>query len=174
MLEDFNLLVSTRRGEENAACSEFWYLLKEVGDPEPLTDITPVRGLIVAKTSLDPFEVVKKLKSFLEEKPEEFQYTLKVIPIQKVVKTRIEDIKETVKQLAEKIGVEEKFRVTVEKRHTELDRMEVIKAVAEEIDRKVDLKNPDKILLIEIVGGLTGISVLRPQDILSIVKEKSI
>ncbi|MCX8175648.1 MAG: THUMP domain-containing protein [Candidatus Bathyarchaeota archaeon] len=174
MLEDFNLLVSSRRGMENAACSEFWYLLKETGDPEPLTDTTPVRGLIVAKTSLDPFEVVKKLRRFLEEKPEEFQYTLKVTPVQRVVKTRIEDIKEVAKQLAENIGVEEKFRVTVEKRHTELDRMEVIKAVAEEINRKVDLKNPDKILLIEIVGGLTGISVLRPSDILSVEKEKHI
>jgi len=174
MLEDFNLLVSTRRGEENAACSELWYLLKEIGDPEPLTDITPVKGLIVAKTSLDPFEVVKRLRSFLEEKPEEFQYTLKITPIQKVVKTRIEDIREVAKQLAKNIATEEKFRVTVEKRHTELDRMEIIKVVAEEIDRKVDLKNPDKILLIEIIGNLTGISVLKPSDIFSIVKEKHI
>jgi len=172
MLREFNLLISTRRGEEKDACSEAWYLLREIGDSEASVDTTPVRGLIVAKTSLSPFEAVEKLRKLLAERPEEFRYTLKIIPIQKVVKTDLDEIKKISKELSAQIGLDEKFRVSVEKRHSEIDRMEVVKAAAEEIDRKVDLKNPDKILLIEILGNLTGVSVVKENDVLSVVKEK--
>jgi len=172
MLREFNLLISTRRGEEKDACSEAWYLLREIGDSEASVDTTPVRGLIVAKTSLSPFEAVEKLRKLLAERPEEFRYTLKIIPIQKVVKTDLDEIKKVSKELSVQIGLDEKFRVSVEKRHSEIDRMEVVKAAAEEIDRKVDLKNPDKILLIEILGNLTGVSVVKENDVLSVVKEK--
>ena len=172
MLQDFNLLISTRRGEEKDACSEVWYLLREVGDPEALVDPTPIRGLIVAKTKLNPFETVEKLRKLLNERPEEFRYVLKIIPIQKVVKTSLDEIRQVAKEFSSLIGLDEKFRVSVEKRHSEMDRMEIVKVAAEEIDRKVDLKNPDKILLIEVLGNLTGISVIRETDILSVVKEK--
>ena len=172
MLREFNLLISTRRGEEKDACSEAWYLLREIGDSEASVDTTPIRGLIVAKTSLSPFEAVEKLRKLLAERPEEFRYTLKIIPIQKVVKTDLDEIKKISKELSAQIGLDEKFRVSVEKRHSEIDRMEVVKAAAEEIDRKVDLKNPDKILLIEILGNLTGVSVVKENDVLSVVKEK--
>jgi tRNA acetyltransferase TAN1 len=172
MLREFNLLISTRRGEEKDACSEAWYLLREIGDSEASVDTTPIRGLIVAKTSLSPFEAVEKLRKLLAERPEEFRYTLKIIPIQKVVKTDLDEIKKVSKELSVQIGLDEKFRVSIEKRHSEIDRMEVVKAAAEEIDRKVDLKNPDKILLIEILGNLTGVSVVKENDVLSVVKEK--
>ena len=62
--------------------------------------------------------------------------------------------------------------MTVEKRHTELSTKEIIEAAAKHIDREVNLKNPDRIVLIEVMGGATGISVIKPDDILSIVKEK--
>ncbi|RJX15628.1 RNA methyltransferase [Candidatus Bathyarchaeota archaeon] len=174
MLQDFNLLISTRRGEEKDACSEVWYLLREVGDSEALVDPTPIRGLVVAKTKLNPFEAVEKLRKLLNERPEEFRYVLKIIPIQKVVKTSLDEIRQVAKEFSSLIGLDEKFRVSVEKRHSEMDRMEIVKVAAEEIDRKVDLKNPDKILLIEVLGNLTGISVIRETDILSVVKEKKI
>jgi len=48
----------------------------------------------------------------------------------------------------------------------------IIEEVAANIERKVDLSKPDKILLIEVIGGLTGISVIKPDDVISIMKEK--
>jgi len=71
-----------------------------------------------------------------------------------------------------KIGQSETFRVTVEKRFTGIPSRDIIEAAAENIKRKVDLTKPSKILLIEVIGGLTGISVIKPSDILSVVKEK--
>ena len=49
---------------------------------------------------------------------------------------------------------------------------EIIAKVASEIDNKVDLENPDWIVLVEIIGKLVGISVLRPDEIFSSVIEK--
>ncbi len=172
-IREFNLLVSSPRGLEHDACSELWFLLGEVGDERAEVETTPVKGLIWAKTSLNPFEAVRRLRALLAERPEDFRVIQRVIPIERVVRTDLEEIARAARELAlAKIGPGEKFRITVEKRHTELGTMDIIKAAAEGIDRPVDLKNPDKIVLIEVVGGLTGISVIRPGDILSVAKEK--
>lgn len=172
MLEDFNLLVSTPRGNEREACSEIQYLLGELGDRVAKIDRTPVIGLVVAKTELDPFEVVQRLRAMLRESPEDFRYVLKITPIEKVVSTVLNEIKKVASELSIRIRQDEKFRVTVEKRHSELSMVDIIDAVASGVNRPVDLENPDKIILIEVLGRLTGISVIKPADILSIVKER--
>jgi tRNA acetyltransferase TAN1 len=81
-------------------------------------------------------------------------------------------VKRAATELAATIGENETFRVTVEKRFTSLHSRDLIEAVATGIDRKVDLENPDKILLIEIVGGLTGMSLIKPSSVLAVLKEK--
>jgi len=172
MLRDFNLLATTSRGNEGDACSELWYLLGEIGDSAPTVDKTGVAGLIVAKTAFIPFEVVEKLRKILRERPYEFRYTLRIIPIDQVVRTDLGEIQRVATELSSKIGENETFRVTVEKRFTEMSSRDIIEAVAANIERKVDLSKPDKIMLIEVVGGLTGISVIKPEDILSVMKEK--
>ncbi|MGB9713742.1 MAG: THUMP domain-containing protein [Candidatus Bathyarchaeales archaeon] len=172
MLRDFNLLATTSRGNEGEACSELWYLLGQIGDSAPTVDKTGVSGLIAAKTAFNPFEVIVKFREILRERPYEFRYILRVIPIEKVVRTDLGEIKRAARELSQKIGENETFRVTVEKRFTETSTREIIEAAATEIERKVDLNNPNKILLIEVVGGLTGMSVIKPEDVLSTMKEK--
>jgi len=172
MLRDFNLLVTTRRGDEDNACSEIWYLLKEIGDEAAEVDKTGVSGLIAVKSSFNPFEVIAKLREILKERPYEFRYSLRIIPIEKVIRTDLNEISRTATELASKIGKNESFRVTVEKRFTKTSSRDIIEAAASNIDRKVNLTNPDKILLIEVIGGLTGISIIKPDDILSTTKEK--
>jgi tRNA acetyltransferase TAN1 len=172
MLREFNLLATTSRGNEDEACSELWYLLGQVGDSAPLVDKTGVAGLIVAKTAFNPFEVIAKFREILRERPYEFRYILRVIPIEKVVRTDLGEIKRVARELSSKIGGDETFRVTVEKRFTETSTKDIIEAAAGEIERGVDLNNPSKIFLIEVIGGLTGISVIKPDDILSVIKEK--
>ncbi len=172
MLKDFNMLITTSRGSEDEACSEVWYLLGEIGDREVEVDKTGVSGLIAAKTSLNPFEAIKKLRETLKERPWDFRFTIRFIPIERVVQTNLKQIEKVSTELSSKIRENESFRITVEKRFTNISSREIIEAVAANINRKVDLTNPDKIVLIEIVGGLTGISVIEPSDILSVTKEK--
>ena len=172
MLRDFNLLVTTARGSEAEACSEMWYLLGEIGDDAPKVDKTGISGMVTTKTSFPPLQAVEKLRKILQDRPYEFRYCLRIIPIQEVVDTSIENIERKAASLADKIEEDEAFRVTVEKRHSSVSRKDVIEAAAAKIERKVDLTNPDWIVLVEIVGGSTGISVVKPSDIMSVVKEK--
>ncbi len=172
MLRNFNLLATTWRGNEENACSELRYLLGEIGDSAPTVDKTGVAGLIAAKTAFNPFEVIEKFRKILHERSYEFRYTLRIIPVEKVVRTDLGEIQQAATELSSKIGEDETFRVTVEKRFTETSTQDIIEATAANIERKVDLNNPDKILLIEVVGGLTGLSVIKPNEILAVMKEK--
>ena len=173
MISDFNLLATTSRGNERPMCNELYYLLKEeLGDATAQTSKTKIRGLIVAKTALNPIEAIEKLTAILRERPYEFRYALRILPIEKVVPTDLEEIKHVALELAAQIGENETFRVTVEKRFTSFHSKEIIEAAASDIKRKADMENPDRILLIEVLGALTGISLLKPTDILAVVKEK--
>jgi len=175
MLKDFNLLVSTVRGNERAMVNEILFLLREhLGDQEAAAVKTGVRGVIVARSSLDPYVVVERLHNLLRERPYEFRFALRIIPIECVVLTDLEGIKRVALELAARIGEGETFRITVEKRFTMLHSSDIISAVAAEIRHKADMENPDKVLLIEIMGAVTGISLIKPRDIISVMKEKMV
>lgn len=172
MLKDFNLVISTSRGNERNTCSEMWYLLGEVGDRGSTIETTSVIGLVVAKTKLDPIKAINDLRALLKERPWEFKYTLKLVPIQKVVEASLDMIDEAALTLAEGIGKQENFRITVEKRHTELSSKTIIDRVAKRIERTVNLDEPDKILLVEIIGELAGLALIKSDDVLSVEREK--
>ena len=172
MLREFNLLATTSRGYESYARAELWHLLERIGDSAPTVEKTGISGLISAKTVLDPFEVIKQFRDLLHERPYEFRYMLRVIPIEKVVRTDLNQIQQAVTEFSSKISEKQTFRVTVEKRFTGTSSREIIETAAANIKRKVNLTKPDKIILIEVVGGLTGLSLIKPDDILSVLKEK--
>lgn len=173
MLSDFNLIVTTNRGNERQMVFEILYLLKEeLGDQTAVASKTGIRGLITAKTSLDPREAISKLRAVLHERPYQFRYGLRIIPVERVVRTDLEEIRKASAELAAKIGENETFRVSVEKRFTQLHARDFIEAVAAEIKRKVNLKNPDKILLVEVLGTFAGLSLVEASDFLSVPKEK--
>jgi tRNA acetyltransferase TAN1 len=173
MINGFNLIATTSRGNERPMINEILYLLKEeVGDSEAQAAKTKIRGLIVAKTTHDPLTVIEKFHSLLKERPYEFRYALRILPIDQFVPTDLAKIKEATAELAKKISENETFRVTVEKRFTTLHTKDLIEAAAGNIKNRVNLENPDKILLIEVLGALTGVSLLKPSDILGVVKEK--
>ncbi|MCX8151119.1 MAG: THUMP domain-containing protein [Candidatus Bathyarchaeota archaeon] len=172
MLNNFNLLASTTRGNERQMCHELTVLLKETGDTQPAADKTGIKGLVVAKTTLNPIETIEKFHGILQARPYEFRYALRIIPIQKVVRTDLAEIRHAVTEFTPSLAENETFRITVEKRFTTLHSRDLIEAAATVISNKVNLTNPDKILLIEVLGGYTGISLLKPRDIISVLKEK--
>ena len=166
----FNLIVTSLRGQENLAAIELEDLLRFLGDESPEVSTTNVAGLLTAWTNLDPMEVVEKVRKLMEEEPWRIGNLMRIIPIEEVVESNVEKISEAAEKLASKIPEDASFRITIEKRHTSLSSAEIIESAAKGINRRVDLKNPDWIVLIEIVGGLTGVSVIRPDQILSLSK----
>src|SRR5208283_3986418 len=129
MINGFNLLATTSRGNERPMCNELLYLLKEeLGDAQAETSKTKIRGLIVAKTMLDPCAAIEKLRAILKDRPYEFRYALRILPIERVVPTDLAEIKCVTAELSARIGENETFRVTVEKRFTALHSKDLIEA----------------------------------------------
>jgi len=172
LLKDFNLVISTSRGNERNTCSEMWYLLGEVGDRGSSVEPTPAIGLVVAKTKLEAIKAIQDLRALLKERPWEFKYTLKLVPIQSVSEAKLDVIQSSALALAQKIGDKETFRITVEKRHTALSSKTIIDTIAKKIDKKVNLENPDRIIMVDVIGDLAGVALIRTEDILSVEREK--
>jgi len=131
---------------------------------------TGLRGLLIAKTSLQPIKVIEEITKIVIEDPLRMRYLLRLIPIDTVVDSDIENIVDAVSSLALRIEKNNTFRITVEKRRTNLSSSDIIHSVAKIIDRPVNLENSDWIVLIEIVGRFTGVSVIKPHHIFNVIK----
>ena len=128
--------------------------------------------LFRSETKLDPIEVVRKMKEMLLDEPWSIRYCLRVIPVQKVVETNIEEIEKMISSIKNQIEEKETYRILIEKRNSDISSKEIITKIANGIKNKVSLDSPDKVILIEILGIITGISILKKSDILSLEKTK--
>ncbi len=170
-LYDFNLLVSCFQTAERWAKGEIINVLRMLGDEKPFVKRTPARGIIGVRTTLEPRRVTKELRSLLQQNPLLFRGTSKYVPVDIWTYSDIESLKEAVVRLRERIKVGEKWRMTVEKRrYTQYHTIELIEMLAELISEKVDLKKPDKILRVDIMGEYAALSVLAPDEIFSSTK----
>jgi len=168
---DFNFLISFPWGLYRRAKEEIMHILKTLGDEKPLVKPTIAEGIIGVKTRLDPREAVQGIRMLFDRDPLIFQHTLKWVPVDLWTHSDMESMKEAVIKLRNKIQAGERWRMTVEKRrYTQYHKIEIIRELANLIDEKVDLENPDKILRIDIIGKYAGMSVLTPQDVFSIAK----
>jgi tRNA acetyltransferase TAN1 len=172
---DFNLLVSCGWREYAQAKREVVRLLVGLGDKQPEVRKTLARGITGVRTSLDPRSVIMALRANFQKDPSIIQHTSKWVPIDLWTDSNIESIKEWVTKLRGMIAPGETWRMTLEtRRYTALHRIDIIREVAELIDERVDLENPDKILRIEFIGKHAGISVLKPYEIFSANRTQSL
>ncbi len=167
-----NLLITCARHLEPETCDELRKILTLFGDENPEITKTAMSGIITASTELEPFEVVKQIKEKIVEEPWFIRYCLRIIPIQKIVNTNLDDISNQVNSLMRKCDEHETYRITVEKRNSDLSSMEIISKIAEKIQNKVSLEKPDWIVLVEVIGNTTGISVLTKDDLFSLELSK--
>ena len=167
-----NLIVTCARHLEPETEEELREFLDEFGDSDPKVTITSMSGILTAETTLDPVEVVRKIKETLLDEPWSVRYCLRIIPIQRIVETKIEEIEKVVEELSNNISKDEKYRISIEKRNSDMSSQDIIKKIASKIKNQVSLEFPDKVVLIEILGNKTGISVLKKSDILSTEKTK--
>ena len=167
-----NLIVTCARNLEGETEEEILDILDELGDPDVKISVSNMSGIITIETKLDPIEVVRKMKEMLLDEPWSIRYCLRVIPIQKTVETNLEKIQECVSSISNNIEKNESYRILIEKRNSDISSKEIITNIANQIKNKVSLDFPDKIILIEILGIVTGISLIKKSDILSLEKTK--
>ncbi len=167
-----NLIITCARHLEPETEEELKSILEELGDSDAKVSITKMSGILTAETMLEPIKVVRKIKEMLLDEPWSIRYCLRIIPIQKVTETKIEEIEKVITNISEQISHGETYRISIEKRNSELSSQEIISKIASQIKNKVSLEFPDKVVLIEILGDKTGISILKKADVLSVEKTK--
>ncbi|MEN3035020.1 MAG: L-threonylcarbamoyladenylate synthase [Candidatus Methanosuratincola sp.] len=166
-VEKFNLIVTTQRGNERNCMRE---LVTLSGEPSIRFSRTGFPGLLKGEVQSEPVEFCKALAAKLAEDPWRARFIQKVTPIQEATKAEAEDIRAAVRRLSGSIPTGATFRITVNKRGSEISSSWLIREVAREIERKVDLEKPDWIVDIELIRDVAGVSVIRPGDIVSVTK----
>ena len=130
------------------------------------------QSIILARVP-DPYRAVKVLADRLPpDSP-----ILRVIPVDEVTPSYLEDVVEKVKVLyPRRIPRDARFAVRVEGRlyrreGGEVSRLEAHRVIGGVVDRPVDLRNPDYLVLVKVVrvsgGGYAGIMIAPPSSIYS-------
>ncbi|MGB9937158.1 MAG: THUMP domain-containing protein [Methanobacterium sp.] len=171
-VDGFNLLVTlqghkdSQTGEELLGIEELELALSSY---EPFLYIKESHypNVILVELTMDPEEAVM----ILNEAPT--TVVSKVIPIDIVTRTQIDAILEKVLKIAnEKMSSGDSFVVRGDLRGREYieSKAELIERVTdhliEHFNFEMDEENPDWVVQVEVVGADTGISVLKPHQIL--------
>ena len=173
-----SFLISSQRTLERDALSEAFYVLSDVYGyaVKPLKSRVPGLSILtLSDKKLDPIEVIEDFREYITEKGP-LVACLKIIPLEVLIKTSLPDIVTYVKEKAQKkIKPTNSWRISVNKRQTNLGTKEVIEEVAEEINwGTVKLKEPDFEIRIEIIRDLTGITIMKPNTEISMAKYMNI
>jgi len=167
-----NLIVTCPRNLELEAESEIKKILNELDDQEPEIFKTDMRGILMVNTILEPLKIIDWVKNKINDEPWFFRYCLRIIPVQKTTDTDIDKIKQNVMNLKSIIQENDSYRITVEKRNSNLPSSQIINEIAKIIPNKVSLDEPDWVILVEIFGEKTCISILKNDSIFSLEKSK--
>ena len=151
---------------------EITKLLDEFGDSNPKVLKTRFSGILKAQTVLEIHELIKKIREKIEDEPWELRYSSRIIPIQKICQTDLALIRQNVIDLIPSIKSDETYKISLEKRDSEIMRSEIISNIADLLTNKVSLEEPDWEIILQILGDKTGIGVMPKNSILSITKIK--
>jgi len=167
-----NLIITCARSLESETKNEINKILDELGDQEPEILNVGMRGILMVNTIIEPSKIIDYVKNKMIEEPWLIRYCLRIIPIQTITETEIDKIKQNVTKLKDTIQKNDSYRITIEKRNTDISSTEIITEIANIFPNKVSLNQPDWIILIEILGNDTGISILKDDELFSLDKAK--
>jgi tRNA acetyltransferase TAN1 len=167
-----NLIITCARNLESETKNEIGKILDELGDQEPEILNVGMRGILMVNTVIEPSKIIDYVKNKMIEEPWLIRYCLRIIPIQMITETEIDKIKQNVIKLKDTIQKNDSYRITIEKRNTDISSTEIITEIAKIFPNKVSLNQPDWIVLIEILGNDTGISILKDDELFSLDKAK--
>ena len=167
-----NLLVTCARNLETETKNEIGKILGEIGDQEPEILNVGMRGILMVNTNIESSKIITWVKDKVVEEPWFIRYCLRMIPIQTITETDMSKITENVTELKNVIKQNDSYRITIEKRNTDMSSTEIITEIAKIFPNEVSLNQPDWVILIEILGDKTGISILKDSEMFSLDKAK--
>lgn len=166
-----NLILTSQKGSEAKASAEFKEIALQHGLRKLHVEKSDFDGMLEVDIE-DPRGFVAFLRDYVRSEPFRVHFIQRVIPVDMVVDTTLEQIKDAAKQLGEQIGEGETFKIEIDERDSPYTRKELIDAIADVVDRKVSLESPDKVLQVEILGEYSALCLARPDEMISITKLK--
>ncbi|WP_455206920.1 hypothetical protein [Kaarinaea lacus] len=168
-----DLLISYPWGRFYPARRETLNVLKVLGDPHATMRWTFVMGIAVAHTSLDTRQVIHQCRALFHEGKVPFDFAVKWVPVDYWCWTELESIKQLIdKKVLPRISPHETWAMQVNKRRWQVyHTIDIVTSLAADIDRKVNLSHPDKIVWVDVIGNKTAVSVLKPDEIFSVICE---
>ena len=157
---------------ESETINEVTELLDEFGDLNARILKTKFSGIIKIETVLEISELVEKFRDKIENEPWEIRYCSRIIPIQKTCQTDLITIKQNVTELISLINPNETYKISIDRRDSELIRSEIISNIVELLTNRVSIEKPEWEIIIQILGNETGISVMPKNSILSVTRLK--
>jgi tRNA(Ser,Leu) C12 N-acetylase TAN1 len=166
-----NLIITSQKGNEAKASAEFKEIALQHGLRKLHIEKSDFDGVLEVDIE-DSRGFVAFLREYVRSEPFRIHFVQRVIPVDLVVDTELEQIKQGASQLGAQIAETESFKIDIDERDSPYSRKELIDAIADVVERKVDLESPDTVLQIEVLGEYTALCLARPDEIISITKLK--
>ena len=169
-----NLIITCQRSFEEQTILEIQNSLEKFGDTNALIEKTIFSGIIQVETSLDNIKVLENFKELIDEEPWLIKYCSRIIPIQAECESKLDEITNKAIELSHVMKKNQTYRITIEKRHSSLHTKDIISNIADSISNKVSLENSDWEIIVQVLRDKTGISVIPPDTILSVDRQKRV
>jgi tRNA acetyltransferase TAN1 len=166
-----NLLITSQKGSEARASAEFKEIALQRGHRKLRIEKSAFDGVLEIEIE-NSRDFIAFMREYVRSEPFRVHFIQRMIPVDVVVDTTVDQIRDAATQVAPQILPGETFRIDIAERDSPTSRKELIDTIAGVVDRKVDLNSPNKIVQVEVLGDYTAISVVRPDEILSITKLK--
>ncbi len=164
---DANLIVTFDPSHAGKAKEEVISALEDAGEKAVFFE-SDVQGLFLLKAK-NPKELVKNLRAGAGR----LEYTFHWIPVEKWCSSDLDALAEEMKKINARIDPKESWKIDIGKRCYGARTTDLIIKLTENIDKpRVDLKNPDKIVKVEIIGDKAAIALLDKGEILDVPKMK--
>lgn len=169
-MRDYNVLVTYHPNEKARAQEEVATVLRDagIGLEDMIESIVP--GLLHLRVEGDGRSQMKRLHDFALRFPEVFLHTHRWMPIEQWLRSTPEAMASAARALGERIGEDERWKLSLNKRlYEEASTRELVRMLADQINAgPVDLEDPEKVLVVEIVGEYAGFSLISPEEYLDV------
>ena len=164
-------MLTSQKGSEAKASAEFKEIALQRGNRKLHIEKAGFDGILEIDIE-DARDFIAFMRDYVRSEPFRVHFIQRMIPVDVVVDTNLDQLKEAAVQLAPQVLQGETFRIDITERDSPMARKEIIDTLAAVVDRKVNLSTPDKVFNVEVLGEYTALSVVRPDEILSITKLK--
>jgi tRNA(Ser,Leu) C12 N-acetylase TAN1 len=168
-VERYNLLVTFHPNRAGSAEREVRDRIEVVGGAVEDIERSSINGVFCIKVTGDAKDLVALLRADLKETPEMLSQTYHWVPVDRWVEASEEAMIEAVEDVADGIEESESWMMHVHKRHHPKHSEELMLMLTDRIHKgKVDLKHPEKIIAVEVLGSMAAISLLERNQIIDL------